>query len=234
MHSRSFLFALAVALMPSLAGAETAKQPAVVELYTSQGCSSCPAADAVFSRLTDRSDVIALSLHVDYWDYLGWKDSFASPGYAKRQRAYARAAGKTMVYTPQMIINGQVMIVGADASAVAAALAPVGGGEVAELVLRRGSGGLTINATSTGPLAAGTFVQLVRYKPTAEVNIKRGENAGRTIRYDNIVTSWKQVGTWDGRKPLEMKVPLSGNEPAVVLIQGPGPGAILAAAVVEN
>src|SRR5690606_3856896 len=92
--------------------------PVVVELYTSQGCSSCPPADALMEELAARSDVIALSLHVDYWDYIGWEDSFAQPAYGQRQRSYAQAAGEHMVYTPQMVIGGTHQVIGTDAMAL--------------------------------------------------------------------------------------------------------------------
>ena len=96
----------------ALAGVAAAGEAVVVELFTSQGCSSCPPADRILGELAERDDVIALALHVDYWDYLGWKDEFASPQYTKRQRAYARAAGERTIYTPQMVIGGQDHVIG--------------------------------------------------------------------------------------------------------------------------
>ena len=97
---------MAVLVFAATAGSAQDKPVVVVELFTSQGCSSCPPADALLDRLSSRNNVLALSLHVDYWDYIGWKDKFASPAHTARQQAYARAAGRRSVYTPQMIING--------------------------------------------------------------------------------------------------------------------------------
>jgi len=98
------------------------QRPVVVELYTSQGCSSCPPADEILSSLNGRDDVIAIALHVDYWDYIGWKDEFSSPAYAERQRAYASQAGRRSIYTPEMVVNGQTDIVGAKPMALADAI----------------------------------------------------------------------------------------------------------------
>jgi hypothetical protein len=213
------------------AGAQTAERPAVVELYTSQGCSSCPPADALLRELAKRDNVIALALHVDYWDYIGWADTFADPAHAERQRAYARAAGEMTIYTPQMVVNGRDKLVGANAAALEQLLAPAGGADGPLLVLSRSGGSLTVRAEAAGALPDGTVVQLVRFRPEASVTIERGENAGRTLDYANIVTSWQPIGEWDGLAPLEIRVRADGEEPAAVLIQAPGPGPILAAAL---
>jgi len=204
-------------------------RPVVIELYTSQGCSSCPPADAFMAELAGRDDVIALALHVDYWDYIGWKDVFASPAFTARQKAYARAAGSRTVYTPQMVIGGVDHVVGLQPMEVAdliaahrAAPSPV------ELGVERGEDGFVVRARSAKPEAM--RVQLVRYVPEKTVAIKRGENGGRTLRYTNIVTEWHVLANWDGTQPLEMAVQAPGDLPAVVLVQRRGPGRILAAA----
>lgn len=215
-------------------GALAQNGPVVVELFTSQGCSSCPAADAFFAELTQREDVIALALHVDYWDYIGWKDEFAHPAHTGRQKAYARAAGSRMLYTPQMVISGQAQISGNAPDDVLEAIrrhalrpAPVA------LMLQRVGQVLRITAepreTGVGPLA----VQLVRYEPQRTVEIDRGENAGRTITYHNIVTSWEVLGLWEGRAPFALDVPAPGDAPAVVLLQREGQGPIVAAAALH-
>ncbi|MGY6633988.1 MAG: DUF1223 domain-containing protein [Alkalilacustris sp.] len=203
----------------------------VVELFTSQGCVACPPADALMGRLAERPGVIALALHVDIWDYLGWADKFADPVFTERQKAYARAEGSRSIFTPQMVVGGVHRIVGtagmelADRLSQEAALTPR-----VKLDLRRSDGMLEITATADPPLANAVQVDVVRYTPSQEVHIHSGENAGRTATYRNIVTVWEQVTIWDGTEPLLLHVRVDGGEPAVVIVQETGPGAILAAA----
>lgn len=223
------LFAVAPAGGPLWA--QSVERPAVVELYTSEGCSSCPPADALLEQLAARPEVIALALHVDYWDYIGWKDTFGDPAFAERQRNYARAAGEKMIYTPQMVVNGKDMIVGSDAAALAEVLEPAGGADAPDLQLSRDGASLTVRAPAVPGLDGPVVVELVRYLPRATVAIDRGENAGQVITYANTVTSWREIGRWDGQSPLELEVRSDGDQPAVVLIQEQGPGRILAAAL---
>lgn len=210
---------------------QEASRPVVVELYTSQGCSSCPPADALLSRLAQRDDVIALALHVNYWDYIGWTDTFGSQTFTDRQQAYAWFAGEKMVYTPQMVVNGgKEKIVGDDEATLFQRLATASGPDGPDLELSREGGALRIRAKAYGLLAEAALIELVRYIPSAEIDIDRGENAGQRIVYTNIVTSWKTVGEWDGTGPLDIEVPATGDQPSVVLIQEKGPGTIFAAA----
>ena len=209
----------------------TSDNQVVVELFTSQGCSSCPPADAILSDLAPSDDVIALALHVDYWDYLGWKDEFADPRNTRRQKSYARVAGARTVYTPQMVVGGKDHLVGVRPVELmdlierhAANPAPV------LLSLSRSGDKIDISATAAGRLPNGAVIQLVRYTPRASVDIRGGENGGRTITYANIVRSWEAVGEWDGSAPLSLSVPVRGGDPVVVILQEPGPGPILAAA----
>lgn len=206
----------------------------VVELYTSQGCSSCPPADDLLGKLAGQKGVIALALHVDYWDYIGWADTFADPKHTLRQRAYAHAAGDKMIYTPQMVISGQDRIVGSEPDKVAAAISRAAGGQgQVALKVERSGERLIIRATALGPVSGGTVVQLVRFIDGKTVAIERGENAGLSQAYHNIVTSWQPVGNWDGAAPLEMTVKAGGALPAVVIIQRKGFGEILAAAQIK-
>lgn len=214
-----------------VAGAQD--RPVVVELYTSQGCSSCPSADALFERMADDPGLIPLALHVDYWDYIGWTDVFGSPQFTQRQKAYASAIGSRMIYTPQMIVGGAARVEGNDPEAVAAAVSqerdqpqPV------QLSLERKGTQLRLQARS-GAQPVPVLVQLVRYNPQETVTIEHGENAGKTVTYRNIVTQWQRVADWAGEPPLDMVLSIEGDEPAVVLLQQDGPGAILAAARVE-
>lgn len=207
------------------------QSPVVVELYTSQGCSSCPPADAILSGMAPRRDVIALALHVDYWDYIGWKDAFADPRYTERQRAYAQVAGAQTIYTPQMIVAGTDHLVGTRAADLAALITRYNAmPQPTQIRVRREGGAVVISADPVAALPKGAILQLVRYTPEETVQIGAGENAGRTITYHNIVTDWRQIDTWDGRSALSRRIDLPVGQPAVVILQEPGPGRILAAA----
>lgn len=222
-----FAAAFAVLAHPLMAG----DSQVVVELFTSQGCSSCPPADAVFRDLAQRDDVIALALHVDYWDYIGWEDVFADPDYAVRQRAYAAAAGRRMIYTPQMIVQGREDLVGVKTM------------ELAELILKyresdptvgidaaRSGGEVVVQLSPLAQLSGPYDVQLVRYDPLRSSHITRGENAGHDFDYANVVTDWEVIGRWDGKAPATLHAPLKGAGPAVVLVQQAGAGPIAGAA----
>lgn len=208
--------------------------PVVVELFTSQGCSSCPPADEFMKELAARGDVIALSLHVDYWDYIGWKDEFADPKNAKRQRAYASTAGRRSVYTPEMIINGQSDIVGAKPMAVAMAIEDHKADEKhVALTLTRAGDQVAI---AVSPLVSEPGVMdiiMLRYQAARVANIVRGENAGKTIKYINVTQDWQVVTQWDGLMPLETKVDAPGEFPLVVLVQSHNHGPIRAAAQLD-
>ncbi|MBR9842894.1 MAG: DUF1223 domain-containing protein [Rhodobacteraceae bacterium] len=219
----------------ALAGAVQAdSHPVVVELFTSQGCSSCPPADAFFEKeLAGREDVIALALHVDYWDYLGWKDNFANPAFTKRQKNYARAAGHRMVYTPQIIIGGRDHVVGNHPEEVEALLKAHEATDSPVMVeIKRVGERVEIEAMAV-ETPGQMLIHLVRYAPQDEVTIKRGENAGRQVRYTNIVTDWHVIAEWDGRAPLHIEAPAAGDAPVVALVQSKGNGPIWAAARVK-
>ncbi|MEM1431888.1 MAG: DUF1223 domain-containing protein [Pseudomonadota bacterium] len=228
--------ALATAASLGSATAQTSSEgaersPVVVELFTSQGCSSCPPADQLLRDLAQEEGVIALALHVDYWDYIGWKDSFARPEHTVRQKAYARASGERMIYTPQIIVEGRARVVGAKAMAVVNAVeeqraAPP---QIALTAERTGEV-LQIEARALTQATAELVVQLVRYKPEGRVEILRGENAGRTLSYANIVTAWDVVAEWTVDTPLSLRLDVPGDQPAVVIVQETGHGPILAAA----
>ncbi|QUS35407.1 DUF1223 domain-containing protein [Falsirhodobacter algicola] len=206
----------------------------VVELFTSQGCSACPAADALLEELVQDPRIIALSLHVDYWDYIGWADSFAKPAFTDRQKAYARAAGSRTLYTPQFIVDGQDRVEGTQPQMIT------------ELVSRHSAddGGVSLNLTREGttvqvaataerPFPQPVRVIAVHYTPEAEVDIRTGENAGRSIVYRNIVTEWTAIQDWNGSTPLTAEIDAPTDGKLVVLLQKPGPGDILQAAVLN-
>ena len=163
--------------------AEPKPGPVVVELFTSQGCSSCPPADALLTELNDRDDVLPLSLHVDYWDYIGWADRFASPRFTMRQKAYAKSAGRKMVYTPQMIIGGEDDVVGHNSRKVEAAINrqkksdPSAGLDV----MPRSATVFLVKLRALGPVRDDAVVQLVRFMPSAHVeNLAWRERGPRT------------------------------------------------------
>jgi len=208
--------------------------PIVVELYTSQGCSSCPPADKLLKDLAEHADVLPLALHVDYWDYIGWKDTFASPQYTARQKAYAAKSGHRTIYTPQMIIGGSDHVIGYVPMDVSEAIRrhqqtalPL------MLVAKRDGNVVTITASPSAELPPVIIVQVVRYRPREDVAITRGENAGQSIEYVNIVTAWQRVAEWDGKTPLSVTAPVEGSDSTAVILQEEGPGQILAAALAQ-
>lgn len=217
------------------AAAQVQAEPVVVvELYTSQGCSSCPPADEFLAMLASDPRILPLALHVDYWDYIGWADKFAQGKFTDRQKAYAHAIGSRTIYTPQLIIGGADRIEGFAPDETAERLRDhLAAGTTVRLTLTREGDKLVIRAEADPPLTEPVRVQLVRYKPEETVTIERGENAGKTITYRNIVTSWERVGDWGGDAPLEVSAPYTGDEPGAVIVQSEGPAAILAAARVE-
>lgn len=172
----------------------SALHPVVLELFQSQGCSSCPPANAVLNGLADRPDILALSFAVTYWDQLGWKDSFGSPRFTERQRDYARA-GRGQVATPELIVNGAYAVVGSNGGEVAATIAKAGpargGPEIAVTAT-----GVRLSAAAAGPHST---VWLVRYDPrTRDVPIRAGENSGRTLPHRDIVRELAKIGEWSG------------------------------------
>lgn len=217
------------------AAAQVQAEPVVVvELYTSQGCSSCPPADEFVAMLASNPQILPLALHVDYWDYIGWEDKFAHPKFTDRQKAYAHAVGSRTIYTPQLIIGGADRIEGFAPEKTAERLrAHMAAATPVRLTVTREGDRLVIRAEADPPLTEPVRVQLVRYKPEETVTIERGENAGKTITYTNIVTSWERLEDWSGREPLELSAPFAGDEPGAVIVQKDGPAAILAAVRVD-
>lgn len=211
--------------------AQGAANPVVVELYTSQGCSACPPADEFLAELAGRDDVLPLALHVDYWDYLGWQDAFAQPAFTQRQKRYAKAAGAKMIYTPQIIVGGTDRVKGLRPDEIAARIA-THSAQPARVSLRvsRNGGQVVIEALAEPPLESGAVVQMIRFDPEQTVQIERGENAGRAVVYRNIVTDWTAVAEWPGLAPLRLELAAEGAAPVAVIVQEPGPGAVLAAA----
>ena len=185
-------------------------------------------------ELATRSDVIALSLHVDYWDYIGWKDEFADPRNAKRQRGYAMEAGRRTIYTPEMIVNGVSGVVGAKPMKLAMAIEKhKSDPKTVDLSLTRRGDAILIEARPLVRSASAMQVQMLRYQPKRQARITRGENAGRTIEYVNVTQEWQELGIWDGAAPFSLEAAAPGDWPVVVLIQQGGYGPIVAAGRID-
>lgn len=210
--------------------AATAQQSVVVELFTSQGCSSCPPADELFLQLAARDDVIALALHVDYWDYIGWKDHFASPRYTQRQKGYAAVVGSRSIYTPQFIVHGEDHVVGYKPMQLAERIqAQARTYEQPGLELNAELSDGTLSVQPSMPVKGQSVLQFVTYLPEETVAIGRGENRGRTVTYGNIVTSWQVLDGWNGRDALELRVEVPQGQGAVAILQAAGQGPVLSA-----
>lgn len=232
MRHRSLRANLAVACSAwiMLTASASADSRVVVELFTSQGCSSCPAADKLLAELSKDPSILTMSLSVDYWDYLGWKDTLALPGHAKRQRAYAGTRGDRAVYTPQVVINGTSHVLGSDKQAIERGVKHARSASSRQLPVNVTVADGKINvdlpaAKGSGQPAEVWLCALAKHVP---VQIGRGENRGQTITYTNVVRSWTKLGDWKGEaislsKPLSE---LSGEIDAVaVLVQGGKPDA---------
>lgn len=222
-----FAVVAVMAFAPKMADAQlSATGPVVVELFTSQGCSSCPPGDALLNELATRGDVLPLGLHVDYWDYIGWPDTFAQPQFSRRQEAYVRAAGGRRVYTPHIVVGGHDHLVGAQPMELAdliRAHAARGYPVAVELVRSADGYRVTAQTTQTVPM----LVQLIRYTPRAEVDITRGENAGRDAHYSNVVRDLEILGDWDGQAPFVRTITSAAEMDLAVVVQARiGPGAL--------
>jgi hypothetical protein len=225
MRPTDFALAVATALAAGAAGATTcsassaAQAPTVVELYTSEGCDSCPPADRWLSGLKGRTDVLALAFHVDYWDRLGWRDRFASPTYTERQHRINRATGARFVYTPQVVVNGR------DWPAWSQNPVPLSQRSLVEIDFKRA--GDRVEATLTprdgAPASLGAYWVAVEHGHVSRVTA--GENAGATLRHDHVVRAYAEIAPWSGRGPhrVDWQVPAAtaataGAEVAIVVI----------------
>ncbi len=227
MFTRHLAAMAAATLLGTAAHAADAAHPTVMELFQSQGCSSCPPANANVNTLAARPDVLALSFAVTYWDGLGWKDVFAKPQFTDRQWDYARAFGNDQVWTPQVVVNGRTNIVGTRLQPLQELIAKTDRG-IAGPAVSIASGSVAISGTTAKP----ADVWLVRYDPrSVEVAIKAGENGGRTLPHKNIVRELIKIGSWKGGS-ASFSVPAAhtpGLATATFLQSGPG-GPIIAAA----
>ena len=224
---RSAMLAGAALVALATTGTAFAQPLTVVELFTSQGCSSCPPANANLIKVKDQPGVLALSFNVTYWDYLGWKDTFGHQEFTQRQVRYEPSLGRSGPFTPQVVVNGDADAVGAAPGEIEGLIA--GSAHAAGPSLSLDGGKIAIGA---GKAPGGNAdVWLVRYnKGVVEVPVARGENTGRTLPHANVVHSLTKLGSWSGEATtLPLPTPGDGLSTAV-LVQTPGGGPILAAA----
>ena len=234
---------LLTTLLGALAGASAIPAGAgeraltVVELFTSQGCSSCPPADEYLGVLAARDDLLALSFHVDYWDYIGWKDPFASAAHTERQRQYQNHFSLRHVYTPQMVVQGVYQTTGSNRSEIAAQIEKAKALPRLDVALAREAGGIAIRvapAEESGIKAEDASVWFVAFDDRHLTAVARGENKGRQIVNRNVVRRYDLVGVWNGTAFAARVAPPSpggpGGKGAAVLVQSLSSGRILGAA----
>ncbi len=232
---------MALAILASVVSPVRAEPRGVIELFTSQGCSSCPKADKLAAELARDPSLIVMTLPIDYWDYLGWKDTLAKPRHSMRQRGYAHSRGDREVYTPQMVVNGKTHVLGSDKAAIEQALA--GTREQNKAILsvpvQLALAGDRLTVTLPARASAGNNeVWLCAYSRAVPVEIGKGENRGRTVTYANVVRRWVKLGDWNGAART-FTVPSAefrseGVDAVAVLVQAgtiEHPGAMLGAAV---
>lgn len=222
-----------------------AKPVGVVELFTSQGCNSCPPADRALERMVEDGDVIALGYHVDYWDYLGWKDTLASGENTERQYEYAKALKRRGVYTPQAVVNGNSHLNGGHYSEIRDRLradAASGKGLRVDVAAHYMDDRMRVEVRGDGGDVHKANLVIVYYKESSQVPIKRGENAGKTLTYVNAVIDVQTIGMWDG-KAMTVDIPetefgaMKADGCAVLLqstTQGGFPGPIIGAAILPR
>lgn len=229
---------IAVGVVAMVVGASpaTAGDPkAVVELFTSQGCSSCPAADKLLGELAKDPSIIAISLPIDYWDYLGWKDTLADPRFSKRQKAYSLVRGDREVYTPQVIVNGTVHVLGSDRGSIENAMASTrktSGTMSLPVTMTIANGKLNVSVPAAKSESESGEIWVCAISRSVQIAIGRGENRGREITYTNVVRNVLKVGDWNGKAgswsvPLE-NIVRDGVDAAAVFVQDgsrdkPGP-----------
>ena len=236
---RSLLVAGAGLLTASSASADDKAGPWAVELFTSQGCSSCPPADRLLGKLARRPDIVALSFHVDYWDYIGWKDRFASKATTERQRAYARTLKQRYVYTPEMVVDGRVHQPGINDGQIDAMLADARRQSPARTtpqLVRAPDGALTIRLAAAKLESGPADVTVFAYDLQHSTPVGRGENEGRRLDNFNVVRRFEIVGQWNGAE-AHWTVPadrFESGQGLAVIVQQPDHGLVLGCAKIET
>ena len=241
-HLRAGCFAALGAFLfwQSAMAGEAKPQPILVELYTSQGCSSCPQADVILGQIKGREDVVALSFNVDYWDYIGWRDTLAKRENTLRQQAYEKVLASHRVYTPQMVIDGVRDVVGNQRKDVLDAIARRVGEAAAKRVpvsLTQSGDTVEVRIGAMQGIRTPATVWLAHTLSSRTVNIASGENSGRVITYHNVVRDFSAVGKWSGEAvTLELPalgVPGETTDGVAVWVQAGDPGPVLGAAQIK-
>jgi hypothetical protein len=205
-------------LIPAAASAQGIMRPVVVELFTSQGCSSCPPADAIVAELArTRPDLLALTFHVTYWNNLGWQDPFSFPAATERQRRYVALSVSPQVYTPAMVVDGRLDVIGSDRAAVEASLAQAAAEARVAVPVAVTRDGDTLTIT-IGPGTGRGAVMLIGYDRQHQTPIARGENGGRVLTEANIVRSMRVAGAWTGQ-PLRLTAAMPAGEAVAIVVQ---------------
>lgn len=214
--------------------ADASDTPVLVELFTSQGCYSCPPADELLGKLAQHDDVVAISLHVDYWDYLGWRDTFAQRAFTERQYDYRSTMGARVVYTPQMIVHGMNPVTGSRRMSVKEAVERARAADhVADIDIAESGGALMAKITPLREGDRGTLF-VAKYTRNEIVDIARGENGGKRLTYHNVVSMLSPIMSWDGgAEEVTLPIPDPG-EGVAVWLQTHRTGPVLAAAKFEN
>jgi hypothetical protein len=228
---RKAAFSFIVLALAAFASPAAAKPPVIVELFTAQGCSSCIKASAHVADLADKDGVLPLTFSVDYWDYLGWTDTFARPEFTERQKAYAKRIGLREVYTPQVVVDGRRQVSGGQAPQVDALVKQAARAAKDPPDMLYMENGKIAVGSSRYRLSGGGEVWLVRYDPRpAQVEVKKGDNKGETVEERNVVRQLVRLGRWRGR-PTAFRLPPASDEglETVVLVQQSGGGRIVAA-----
>ena len=212
------IIATAISVVSAAVSAAAATRPVVVELFTSEGCSSCPPADAYLSSLAGRGDVLPLAFHVTYWNSLGWRDPYSSETATSRQAMYAARLGGGF-YTPEMVVDGRRGMVGSERGEVAAAISAARGEANSAVPIQASRGGHGVTISIGGGGGGKGRVMLVGFDPRHETNVGRGENSGRTLVESNIVRSLQTIGAYDGA-PITLTASRGAGAEAAVVIQG--------------
>ena len=241
-RSRVLFSLIAAGLISLVLPSAKANPRAVIELFTSQGCSSCPAADQLLAELQADPSVIPLSLPIDYWDYLGWRDTLALPGHTKRQKAYSHVRGDREIYTPQVVVNGIAQAIGSDQTGIENAVAqsrnyPSTLSVPIEVNVADNHVSVGLPTRQRAEAEAGE-VWLCALTASVSVGIVRGENRGRTLTYTNVVRRWVKLGSWDGKSenftiPIDA-IKFDGVDAFAVILQSGSferPGAIMGASL---
>ena len=240
MKARSAVAAIAALFLATAAAGDEMVQgslgdaPVVLELFTSQGCSSCPPADALLGKLAKRTDVLPLAFHVDYWDYIGWKDPYGFKEATERQYGYGRSLGLNMVYTPQLVIDGSQDVVGSDEAAIVRGIAASTIRKKLKLSILKDAKGAYKVAIPAGEVSAGgASVYIALYDRAHRTEVKRGENEGNLLTEFNIVREWRKIGEWKGAAEeiaLNLEPDSSDYDACAVIVQDGDHGPVRGAA----